>query len=458
VTLFCLLPFFLQVRVPVYKLSGALRRSYSVSTRPAPPPSPATCSPPTPSREACPGVFGGINATQCLALPAGCCFFVNQTKPGPQCYRKTQPTPAQVPIGAATDRMAFGIAQDGTSDTAVSRIGFDNDGFMSTTGDGGSWGGYRRDNWREDTDGDSAPFPRTSSWAAGSLSTPTMNSEHGPMTGPDYEYAKRESAFVPIDGEMFWFSGAHVYDKSWPAVITAETAAWRLREMHYSTLSFVHGFLDAKGQKQQKNETIARWIHTKLNVERLRQDRLPISSAYAAIEHTGFDYIRDHLGYRLELQWAALPTVIECGKIFNFSATLVNWGFAAPINPRPVLLVLLSADAKRIVWRSAASLADPREWQPHLPGDPTYSVIEHTLSSSEVMPNISHSSGTLLPLGLMLPDARMGTLAATTEVAAAYSIRLANEDMGWVALKGEGAVNIIGHSRLRALTSDAMHQ
>jgi hypothetical protein len=74
------------------------------------------------------------------------------------------------------------------------------------------------------------------------------------------------------------------------------------------------------------------------------------------------------------------------------------------------------------------------------------------------MPNISHSSGTLLPLGLMLPDARMGTLAATTEVAAAYSIRLANEDMGWVALKGEGAVNIIGHSRLRALTSDAMHQ
>ena len=445
----------MQVRVPVYKLSGALRRSYRVSAQPAPPSPPATCAPPTPNRVVCPGAFGGINDAQCLALPAGCCFYVNQTQPGPQCYRKTQLTPAQVPIGAATDRMAFGIATDGTSNTAVSRIGFDNDGFMSTLGDGGSWGGYRRGSWDEDTDGDSAPFPRTTSWTAGSLSTPTLNSEHGPMTGPDYEYAKRESAFVPVDGEMFWYAGAHVYDSDWPAVITAETAAWRLREMHYSTLSLVHGFLDAKGHDSQKNETIARWMATKLDVERLRQDRLPVSPAYAAVEHTGFEYVRDHLGYRLELQWAALPTTIERGKVFNFSAALVNWGFAAPINPRPVLLVLLSADSSQIIWRSATSLADPREWQPHLPGDPTYSVIEHTLSSSEVMPtNVSSSGGALLPLGLLLPDARMAALATTTKAAAAYSIQLANDDVDWVTIVGEGAVNVIGHIQLKTDDSD----
>ena len=119
----------IQVRVPVYKLSGALRRSYRVSAQPAPPPSPATCAPPTPNRAACPGAFGGINEAQCLVLPAGCCFFVNQTQPGPQCYRKTQQTPpAEVPIGATVDRMAFGIAKDATSNSAVSRIGFDNDG------------------------------------------------------------------------------------------------------------------------------------------------------------------------------------------------------------------------------------------------------------------------------------------------------------------------------------------
>ena len=194
----------MQVRVPVYKLSGALRRSYTVTTSPPPSPAPAFCAPPTDGRTVCPGAFGGITLPQCQKL--GCCFFVNQTKPGPQCYTKTQPWPQQVPIrscNASTTesdrRMAFGIATESKSNTAVARVGYDNDGFMSTTTDGGSWGGYTRGGWEENTDGDSAPFPRTTSELVGSLGTPTFQSNHGPMLGPDYEFAKRESAFVPVE-------------------------------------------------------------------------------------------------------------------------------------------------------------------------------------------------------------------------------------------------------------------
>eukprot|EP00729_Bicosta_minor_P021654 gene21654-8585_t len=62
--------------------------------------------------------------------------------------------------------------------------------------------------------------------------------------------------------------------------------------------------------------------------------RLPISTGYvaevAALPFFSiFDYIRDHLGYRLEV------------AAFIFAAELVNYGFAAPVNPRPVQLVLL---------------------------------------------------------------------------------------------------------------------
>jgi hypothetical protein len=123
----------INVRVPVYKLSGVLRRLYRVTTQPAPPPPPAVCEPPTPSRVVCPGAFGGIGIAKCEAL--GCCFFVNQTKPGPQCYRKGPPAQRQqVPVRASPDdRMAFGIASDGTSNTAVARVGFDNDGERVTT-------------------------------------------------------------------------------------------------------------------------------------------------------------------------------------------------------------------------------------------------------------------------------------------------------------------------------------
>ena len=71
-----------------------------------------------------------------------------------------------------------------------------------------------------------------------------------------YDYAVRESPWVPVDGEMFWKAGSTVYDPAWPQAVTAEQAAWRLRAMHYSTLSLVHGYnrLDNGGV----NETIDR--------------------------------------------------------------------------------------------------------------------------------------------------------------------------------------------------------
>jgi hypothetical protein len=249
---------------------------------------------------------------------------------------------------------------------------------------------------------------------------------------------------------MFWFAGASKYDANWPDVITAETAAWRLREMHYSTLSFEHGFLDGRNKTSQQNETIARWMRTPLDVDRLRQDRLPISDAYASTPHTGFEYVRDHLGYRLELQWAEFPATIEHGAPIKFDAGIVNWGFSAPINPRPVLLVLLSADLSRILWRSTESLADVRDWQPYMPGDPTYSILEHSLSSSEaVIVNGSHAAAGVVSVGLFMPDVRMERAAKTAKTAAGYSIRLANDGVDWVAVPGEGAVNVIGQTLLK---------
>ena len=37
--------------------------------------------------------------------------------------------------------MGYGVAVSAQDNTAVSRVGFDNDGFMSTSTDGSTWGG-----------------------------------------------------------------------------------------------------------------------------------------------------------------------------------------------------------------------------------------------------------------------------------------------------------------------------
>ena len=121
------------------------------------------------------------------------------------------------------------------------------------------------------------------------------------------------SPFVPVDAEMDWHSGSTKRtgcnaDLRWPVKIDAETFAWRAREMHLTTLSLVHGFsgLDG-GAHPDHNETIDAWMRTPLNLTRLYLDKLPVSPFYAASNHTGFEYLRDHLGYRLELRQAAWP-------------------------------------------------------------------------------------------------------------------------------------------------------
>ena len=131
-----------------------------------------------------------------------------------------------------------------------------------------------------------------------------------------------------------------------------------------------------------------------------------------------------------------------------------NWhwdarrGFAAPINPRPVHLVLLAADSSTIVWRSNSTMADVRDWQPHIPGDPTFSALEHVLTNSETLPAATCGGAQApmsLQLGIFMPDARMEKLAETDAMAAAFSVRLANADVGWQIVKGEGAVNVLAN-------------
>eukprot|EP00038_Savillea_parva_P003016 m.120027 g.120027 ORF g.120027 m.120027 type:complete len:703 (+) comp11042_c0_seq1:3-2111(+) len=464
----------LNVRVPAYKLAGVLHRypSADQGATPTPPTFSCASSASADDRDACPGAFGGITKAQCEALPGGCCF--NDTVPNvPFCFLPPQfarPIRRVAPADGA-DRMAYGIldAASSRSNTALARVGYDNDGFMSTSNDGGTFGPqWRRSAWYIDSNSaKTAPFPATINPVNESLGTPVYSTPNtGPIVDPGYELARRESPWVPVDGEMFWKAGSMVYDPSWPARVTAEQAAWRLRDMHYSTLSLMHGYsgLDNAGP----NETIDVWMRTDLDVVQLVRNRLPISPAYASVPHTGYEYVRDHLGYRLELQSATFPRVLplDCRTTtaahaastttrssFVFNASVVNWGFAAPINPRPVLLVLLAADNASVVWTSPQSLADVRDWQPFYPGDPTYTPLEHTFGTvvdtvPSTIPGCTKGTpqGCVLPIGLFLPDARMDNLARHADQAQAFSIRFANheDDVGWVVLPGMGAVNVMG--------------
>lgn len=283
------------------------------------------------------------------------------------------------------------------------------------------------------------------------------------MVDPDYAYTQLESAFVPMDSEMDWNTGAARTKTGcnsaldWPLKVDAETFAWRMRDLHYTTLSMMHGYskLDAgRHPAWLNNETIDAWMQTPLNLTRLYLDKLPVSRHYAAVNHNGYEYIRDHLGYRLELQHASWPETLTQGKQsrLSFSASIVNWGFAAPINPRPVKLVLLAKEKKRIIWRSE-SLADPREWQPYIPGSPFYTPMKHIIKGNlTVNGNLCGAEeNCVLLLGLFLPDLR-NDLFIAEGMASAYSIRFANDDVPWLILN-EGGVNILGELNVHSVST-----
>ncbi|MFI7407523.1 DUF4874 domain-containing protein [Streptomyces sp. NPDC049627] len=212
----------------------------------------------------------------------------------------------------------------------------------------------------------------------------------------------------PVDGEMPWDKGQSQDPYAWSTVIDGLGAAKRLQTLRFDTLSMVHN----------ATVTLPAWKTTTLTKAQATAARLPVSDGYFtdtsgnSVARTYFDYIRDHLGYRIEIRQARYA---KLSSGLSVQVDLVNRGFAAPKHPRSALLTLLDSAGRTV--STAGTGADWRTW---LPGprsetsepaaDPTTQTITGTLT-------LPTASGTYY-LGLSLPH--------PTTSAAAYAVRCAN--------------------------------
>lgn len=135
--------------------------------------------------------------------------------------------------------------------------------------------------------------------------------------------------------------------------------------------------------------------------------------------------IQERLGYRLVLTTATFNQQVRPGGVISLTVNLENRGFAAPINPRPLYLVLAPAgegvsDGEPL---RVQLPVDVRRWEP---GPVTFAVKVHVPSNLDAG---------AYDLALWLPD-------AAKELAdnARYAIRFANQDL-WQAESGD---NILG--------------
>ena len=255
--------------------------------------------------------------------------------------------------------------------------------------------------------------------------------------------------YVAVDRELEWA------DLRGP--VDGLKAALRLRLHHYSSLSITHSYsvceknLDGNGQPIPYS--IDNWKNTPIQAQDISDNNLPLSDGYFLdgqghpVSRTWFDYIRDHLGYRLELQQASFPTRAKPGDTLRVAVTLINRGFSVIHNPRPVFLVLIGPDGRII--KFPVKDADPRTWQHSLPLYDTYDPLTHKfiykdtplihpLSKNLRLPN--NLTPGVYRLGLWLPDGS-GNLRYQPR----FAVRVANRDVPWWTNgRGRFGVNLLG--------------
>lgn len=118
------------------------------------------------------------------------------------------------------------------------------------------------------------------------------------------------------------------------------------------------------GVPKKQNTAVSRWKGMSASLhQNLLDFQMPVSENYFGTNNnevrSTYEYIRDHLGYRLELQSVKFGLN---GTSIAVTAKVINRGFAAPQNPRTFYFVLL--DENNQVLQRIPSNVDWRNWQP----------------------------------------------------------------------------------------------
>lgn len=260
--------------------------------------------------------------------------------------------------------------------------------------------------------------------------------EKGQPGDGSFDVMTRESPWVSVDGELFWA------DQGWNGTETKGNAlrggdvAQYLRLHHFTTFSLAHSYSEREGGIFSMD----RWRTEPVTKEELLAAKLPVSDGWfedfasQPVARVWFDYIRDHLGYRLEAREAQWPRSVASGAPWSLEFKLVNRGFAAPVNARPAVLLLIPRSGQPV---ELPLSADPRRWQPFAPGDADFKPLVHATGYRGTIPALPAGD---YSVALWLPDA-----APSLRHDPRFAIRLANRDVAWwTDDQGRYGANIFG--------------
>lgn len=141
--------------------------------------------------------------------------------------------------------------------------------------------------------------------------------------------AVNESPKVPVLGELFW---GWWFDNM-KFSLDGHDCVEQFVTNHYYSFNITHSYLE--GDRPREYLPLYRWKSTLVSKRFLEDHNYPFAEKYFEDENsqpknrTIFEYLRDHLGYRISIEkyWLSVKR-----NVFNVKVKLKNSGFALPFN------------------------------------------------------------------------------------------------------------------------------
>ncbi|HJA83234.1 MAG TPA: DUF4874 domain-containing protein [Candidatus Bacteroides intestinavium] len=255
--------------------------------------------------------------------------------------------------------------------------------------------------------------------------------EHSHAPENDFVPGDDNYNMVLQDAAYFFMSGEIPYAENteWGLhdLISVDRSLQILRDHHYSAFDIT----------QNTELNIRHWKHYALYPEKLDSLQIPYDISYfrnaqgKMVSRSAYDFIRDHLGYRLYLTKASLDK--EGGQLV-YSIGLKNTGFATVVNPHPVYLLLINAEDE-VVSKVRLEGVCAKDWQPYRQTSGNYETIPYTLKGK--IP-LSLEAGTYR-VAIWMPDAQ-----TSLQHCPLYDIRWVEENGLQHWSNGQYLANIIG--------------
>ena len=221
------------------------------------------------------------------------------------------------------------------------------------------------------------------------------------------------------------------------ALMDGFKAALQLRLNHLNSL----GLVGSTGDKDDpKRYSMDKWRNVPVGPDQLLAEKMPFSDDYFKslsgniVQRPLFDYIRDHLGYRIELQQLMLPAKRPDNSPIHLKLELINRGFSTVKYPCSVAFVLIDPTGRVY---ELPSDADPSTWQPFVEGDVNFKPASSFVEYKGKLP--LHLIPGRYKLGVWIADA-----STKLHYDYRYDIRCANGNVGWwISRDGQYGINIL---------------